>query len=309
MVFPVNVFGKFRVLAWFVFVCFPLCAVVLGIGAARRRAKGLASILFAAVVVILAVGVDAFLIEPHTLTTSRFTVSSGKIMQRLRIGLITDIQTDRPGKLEQRALRTVAAAAPDLLLLGGDYIQQVDPTRYKNAVQGLRAIFLQAGLHPPLGAFAVPGNVDQPQLWSRIFEGTSIVPVSGRAQVDLGPAVLTALSLQESRRRIRVTGVDKLHIVVGHSPNFSRSEVNADLLLAGHTHGGQVCLPLVGPMLTFSAVPRRWASGMTQIEPGKYLIVSRGLGMERGLAPRLRFLCRPEVVLIDLVPSSMHAEP
>jgi len=76
--------------------------------------------------------------------------------------------------------------------------------------------------------------------------------------------------------------------------------VDADLMVAGHTHGGQVQLPLIGPLITLSAVPRAWASGVTELEPGRTLVVSRGVGMERGNAPRLRFLCRPEVVIVNV---------
>ncbi len=79
--------------------------------------------------------------------------------------------------------------------------------------------------------------------------------------------------------------------------------VEADLLIAGHTHGGQVRLPLIGPLLNLSRVPRGWIAGATTLAPGRTLIVSRGIGMERANAPRLRFLCRPELVVIDLVPS------
>ena len=80
-------------------------------------------------------------------------------------------------------------------------------------------------------------------------------------------------------------------------------EIDADLLLAGHTHGGQVQLPGIGPLLTLYGVPRDWASGLTEIHPGQYLLVSRGIGLERGNAPRLRFLCRPELIVIYLEPA------
>ena len=91
--------------------------------------------------------------------------------------------------------------------------------------------------------------------------------------------------------------------MLGHVPNYSLGQIEADLMIAGHTHGGQVRIPLLGPVFTLSQIPRSWASGMTEIVPGRYLIVSRGIGMERMNAPRMRFLCRPELVVLDLVPA------
>ena len=74
------------------------------------------------------------------------------------------------------------------------------------------------------------------------------------------------------------------------------------MLLAGHTHGGQVRFPLVGALVTNARVPRSWAAGLTELPGGNRLLVSRGIGMECGYAPRIRFLCRPELVVIDLGP-------
>ena len=100
-----------------------------------------------------------------------------------------------------------------------------------------------------------------------------------------------------------VSDQEKFHIVLGHVPDYSLGSIEADLLIAGHTHGGQVQIPLFGPLLMLSQVPRACASGMTTIAPERYLIVSRGIGLERGNAPRMRFLCRPELLMLDLVPA------
>jgi uncharacterized protein len=78
--------------------------------------------------------------------------------------------------------------------------------------------------------------------------------------------------------------------------------------VAGHTHGGQVRIPFIGPLATLSAVPRSWAAGITDLPSGGKLFVSRGIGMERGNAPRMRFCCRPELAVIDLVPQKLTIE-
>ena len=119
-----------------------------------------------------------------------------------------------------------------------------------------------------------------------------------------GDLCVTALSLTDSfDTKLRVPRTDAFQIVLGHAPNFALGDVDADLLIAGHTHGGQVRLPWIGPLVTLSAVPRAWAAGATQLSGGRTLVVSRGVGMERVTAPRLRFLCRPQLVVIDVVPT------
>lgn len=104
----------------------------------------------------------------------------------------------------------------------------------------------------------------------------------------------------------RVAPQEQFHIVLGHRPDFALGDIHADLLIAGHTHGGQVQLPFIGPLTTRTDVPRDWAVGVTDIGDGRTLVVSRGTGLERHHAPRLRFMCRPEIVVIDLHPESVE---
>ena len=91
--------------------------------------------------------------------------------------------------------------------------------------------------------------------------------------------------------------------MLGHVPNFALGKIDADLLVAGHTHGGQVRFPFIGPLDDPCRKSRSLGrAGMTDLPGGGKLLVSRGIGMERGDAPRLRFFCRPELAVIDLVP-------
>ena len=93
-----------------------------------------------------------------------------------------------------------------------------------------------------------------------------------------------------------------LRIVIGHGPDFVAElagQVPVDLALAGHTHGGQIVLPFIGALYTKSSLPRSYASGLHDFR-GIPMNVSAGVGMERGTAPQIRFLCPPEISVIDV---------
>jgi hypothetical protein len=218
----------------------------------------------------------------------------------MRIMLISDLQTDRVSAYERTVLARVMADAPDLILLSGDYLQIEDPDRRRAVRAELREVLREVRFGAPLGVFAVAGNIDSPD-WPRIFEGLPVTTVEETTRFELPGLTLTALSLGDSfERNLRLTGGGAFHVAVGHSPDYALGEIDADLLLAGHTHGGQVRLPGIGPLLTLSRIPRSWAAGRTELPEGRTLVVSRGIGMERGPAPRLRFLCRPELVFVEL---------
>ena len=90
-----------------------------------------------------------------------------------------------------------------------------------------------------------------------------------------------------------------LQILLYHSPYLFplAAELGIDLHLAGHTHGGQLRLPLFGALVTSSAFWKRYEAGLYR-KGASTLYVSRGIGVEGKGAPRARFLAPPEVVLV-----------
>jgi predicted MPP superfamily phosphohydrolase len=72
-----------------------------------------------------------------------------------------------------------------------------------------------------------------------------------------------------------------------------------DPYLAGHTHGGQVALPFYGALATLSAFGKEFESGLHRVAD-TWEYTNRGIGMEGGAAPRMRFAARPEVTVIEV---------
>ena len=296
-----GLFGMMRVLAWAVFV-HGVIALAAGAILFWKSHRPVAVVAAGLAALTALVGVDAFFIEPHNLEIERFKIVSDKVSRPLKIAIVADIQTDEVGAYERAALAAAMGEKPDLVLFAGDYLQEHDDKKRMELIRQLRSALKDAGLQGPKAAMAVAGNCDYED-WPKIFEGTGVAHTTVRQSVRQSDFELTALGLEDSfNTRLSIPESNLFHIVVGHSPDYALGDVRADLLVAGHTHGGQVRLPLIGPLITLSRIPRAWAAGMTSLSGDRTLVVSRGIGMERGAAPRLRFLCRPQLVIVDVVP-------
>lgn len=296
-------FAAMRLVAYglfaFVAVTCAGCAVIL-----RRAGRRLAWVFVAFVALLEGIAVDGFLIEPHWLEVSHVEITTDKLSQPLKVALLADLQTDVIGDYERSVIQRIVAEKPDLILLAGDYVQEWDDDRRWELRGELRELLQHAGFSAPLGAYAVRGNVDSGG-WAKCFTDTQVTAVSETQPFAAGELEIFCLSMRDSfSSGLKLPASERFQIVLGHCPNFALGDVPADLLVAGHCHGGQVRLPGIGPLITHSRVPRSWAAGVTKLSGDRTLIVSRGVGMERGPAPPLRFLCRPELVIIELVPTS-----
>lgn len=135
----------------------------------------------------------------------------------------------------------------------------------------------------------------------RVLNGTHEVKTVGGARLCI--AGLVSGAEWQMAKVLQKLPRETFNVVLYHHPQGFPETWNtpADLMLAGHTHGGQIRLPVYGALVTLDRYGKRWESGFFD-EHGVKLIVSRGLGCEPH-TPEVRFLCPPEVVVIDLIGS------
>ena len=265
-------------------------------------------------------GIYGSVLEPRYLQLERVEVPitpAHAPAEPLRIAVLADIQSRSVDEHLRTAVREAMRFEPHLIVLPGDLVQLESEEEYLAAVPQFREL-LQP-LDAPLGVYFVIGNTDTDELVARVFEGTRVrllvdesieLEFAGR-RIVLGGADILQLSPSSPEcfvSRFDRRDADELRILVSHLPDhgltwLSGQTPGIDLAIAGHTHGGQVTIPGFGPPVTLSSVPRAVAAGGLHRVQGRQIYVSRGIGMERGLAPPLRLICPPEVSLLTLVPT------
>ncbi len=253
-------------------------------------------------------------IEPDRLVLERAAVPLAPTRagrEPIRIAVLADIQTDHIGDHEHAAIDLAMAQKPDLILLPGDVLQGRWPMRERE-MPALRHLLNK--LNAPGGVWFVQGDCERRSDYARMFEGTPVRLLHNEIasliirdrRVTLAGVELdyeSAAAADCIRQLERGGGAEDIRILMAHRPDAVSQldeDSRIDLLVAGHTHGGQIVIPGFGPPVTFSSLPRHVCAGGLHEVSGNSLYVSRGVGMERGQAPRIRLFCPPEVSLLQL---------
>ncbi len=275
---PDSRFATIRFLAQALFAEVPLLAAWLAIEWARRARPAPAALAGLACLALLAVYWQAYHVTPYDLHVRHHTLDlahgrSHPAGRTLRVLHLSDIQVWRVGDYERRVVREAVEQKPDLIVMTGDYVHpRLTPDRAR-LTEELRQLFQSEGLGAPLGTFAVGGDTDGGQ--ERIFEGLPIRWLSDESATVVLPGakrlVLIGLSRPLSRMKrqedprpvIAAAPEGDLRFVLGHGPDYVMAlagHAHVDLAFAGHTHGGQVALPFVGPPMVLTRLPRRLAA-------------------------------------------------
>ncbi len=311
-------------------ICLPaLLLIAAGVRLRQRRAGSpgsaglrLSSACIAAAVLLVGLRVYATHVEPHRLKVRRVVVETEKISVPLRILHISDIQSARVGAYEEAAFAKMRELKPDLVLFTGDLLQVNPPSNTAAELRKMAVLF--DSLSPRFGKYRVLGDVDWETNRASTAELGGVITLEDTGAgfpVEGGQVQILGLRRSGSRKGniglgtisawLRTTRAEDFTIVLGHAPDYAMAvaELPIDLCLAGHTHGGQVRIPFMGPIVTLSGVPRAWARGFRPVGNTR-LNVSAGIGCEHTDAvPPIRFACPPEMTLIEVVPCAKKQQP
>jgi predicted MPP superfamily phosphohydrolase len=276
-------------------------------------------------IVAMCLSAYALLIEPLLCQLVRVDIPVEALPEGTRILFLTDMHHHRWGKREESYLRCLPPDPVDLIVYGGDFLGS-----RAGIDAALQFVTQVREMYPNTPTFGVCGNAEH-KLFPNVRE-TFLAQLH-----DVG-----VITLENAHVECRVNGVDvaivgtddpyygfhdlqaafsnvkpgMTTLLVTHSPQVVRSAMSFEpaLMLSGHTHGGQVRIPGIGPIRTQNPLSRTIAMGMFSpddlarllqmtTDSFTWLYVSRGLGLAfvphvRWLAPR--FLCRPEVTLITI---------
>lgn len=259
------------------------------------------------------IGIYATHIEPFWLRVDAVKVAVDGIGEEVRIGVLADLETTSIGSYENRVVDRLIAQRPDIVVIPGDLhsldsdlIDEWSP-QFTELVQRLTDavpfVYLVNGHSDTVsdlrwialgtGARVLDNEIETFELKGNVFH------IAGISLLDdvYEPAA------RRVAKRFAHEEFPGVRLLLAHEPDAIQllQGNSVDLLIAGHTHGGQVAVPFIGPPVTASRVPRHVAAGGLHELHGIPTYVSTGVGRERGNAPQLRFGVRPSIGIIDLV--------
>ncbi|MHC4663203.1 MAG: metallophosphoesterase [Planctomycetota bacterium] len=253
----------------------------------------------------------SYFIEPYWPDVTKHEIKTGLFDKAsFRIVHITDMHCDRKVRCEKKLVSIVNNLEPDIIVYTGDAINEAAAfPLFKETLGALEA---------KLGKFAIKGNFEA-WYWTNMdyFGGTGFRKLANESvtvEKDGEKITIAGLSFdmfELGAKPVPLPG-NTFNIFLFHYPNLVEDiaglneehpgiDYNANLYLCGHTHGGQIRIPFYGAMVTLSKFGKKYEMGRYEVGE-TILYVNRGVGMEGGWVPRVRFNCRPEIVVFDIGP-------
>ncbi len=249
-------------------------------------------------------------IEPFRIGVTEQRLDVDGWQGEIRLLHVGDLHVERVTEREGRLNALIEAIKPDVIVFSGDFVN-LSYTHDETAKAAIRTVI--GAWRAPLGVYAVPGTpIVEPLTRVLTFvEGTGVDLLANRWQTVETPAgalhilgMMTTHDLPTDRAALAeklasAPDAPGLRLLLTHAPDVAPEAAESgkiDLYLCGHTHGGQIRLPLIGAVFSSSQLGKRFIMGRYNLQR-MTLYTTRGVGLEGLGAPRARLLCPPEIVL------------
>jgi len=206
---------------------------------------------------------------------------------------------------EKELINIINEIKPDIIFVTGDYFNgsiKTHPEGYKSAR------YVLENISAPLGIFATSSDATKYSDHEKLFEWLPIIYLKNENY-----------KIELKNDTLYIAGIDRIYadidktfegipdnsnlILLSHGPEVFYDEelekYKPDLIFVGHTHGGQIAFPIIGPLTSATPYGPKLAKGWFERE-GMKMYVNRGVGLEGFGAPKIRFLTRPEVAVIQI---------
>ncbi len=308
-----NEFGIFHLIYLVVVVGVPVMGLTIAATARfyKRGSTGLGALVLLSLVPA-AVGLYGTHIEPGNLRVDAHRLEVPGVNRAIRVGVLADLQSPTIGDYENGAIDELLAADPQIVVIPGD-LWHMPASEY--AVREPELVELVRRLTNAVEfVVMVEGDNDNLDGLSRIAEFTGATLLQDdfiEFEIGAQPVIIAGIT----RKGVGLEGLfghlsgadpNALTIMLSHWPDVVERHPDisgTDLVISGHTHGGQVSIPGFGPLVTHSDVPRNVAAGGLHVLGERNIYVSTGVGLERGQAPQVRLGVRPSIGVIDIVGS------
>lgn len=240
-----------------------------------------------------------FLIEPNLLTVKHLTLKSEEL-KNLKIVFVSDFHLSKFAKRRlDRIVNKVNELNPDIIISGGDYVINHDADVSMDMNLVAKKI---SGMKSKYGIYSVLGNHDYykdsnyiksnlKKYGIKILENSSYeLSINGQPLYIAGISDMQTTHIDLNKALLNTKMPT---ILVSHSPDITplvKDRVN--LILSGHTHGGQVRLPIFGALIVPSKYGNKYAIGFVD----NIVYVTKGLGTS---IIKARFNCLPEITVIE----------
>ncbi len=261
-----------------------------------------------------------FWIEPHWLTVTHQTLCSSKLKPgfKLRLLHLGDLHIERMTDRERRVIELSRSLKPDIIVFSGDFLNLSnihDPAAWEECRSVLKELSAPLGVYVTTGSPAVDQEAVVPQLLAgmpvRWLRDEKITLEHLEQKFDVAGMWCTHKPFIDGPRlqSIIPEQPERFTILLYHTPDLAleAAKVGVDLQLSGHTHAGQVRLPFYGAFFAGSLYGKRFEGGRYQVA-GLTLYVTRGIGLEGKGAPRVRFLCPPEIIVWEITGGEPEAK-